>query len=104
MKNSTYTPEIYRNQSRNGIWKKWGMVNKDGSHFTHRDYNAAFLVQAGKCYLCDRHQSEFKQRLAADHNHATGQFRGLLCLHCNWRVGILEDKEFCARATIYIAR
>jgi hypothetical protein len=40
-------------------------------------------AQAGKCAICGKHESEFKNRLAVDHNHKTGLVRGLLCYRCN---------------------
>jgi len=45
-----------------------------------------FEKQKGCCAICGKHQSLFKRRLALDHNHKTGQLRGLLCFYCNKRV------------------
>lgn len=53
-----------------------------------------FKQQNGCCAICKKPQSLFKKRLALDHNHRTGQLRGLLCFYCNKRrVGrnTLED-------------
>jgi len=36
-----------------------------------------------KCAICGKLSSEFKKRLSVDHNHRTGQIRGLLCFKCN---------------------
>jgi 5-methylcytosine-specific restriction endonuclease McrA len=45
---------------------------------------AGFLErQGGKCAICKKPQSDFKHRLSLDHNHKTGQLRGLLCYRCN---------------------
>jgi hypothetical protein len=35
------------------------------------------------CAICKKHESEFKKRLAVDHNHKTSKVRGLLCYRCN---------------------
>jgi hypothetical protein len=35
------------------------------------------------CAICKRHESGFKKRLSVDHNHKSGQVRGLLCYYCN---------------------
>lgn len=40
-------------------------------------------AQHGCCAICKKPESHFKMRLAVDHNHKTGQVRGLLCYRCN---------------------
>jgi DNA-directed RNA polymerase subunit RPC12/RpoP len=49
-------------------------------------YNELLRKQKNSCALCERHESEFKTRLAVDHNHISGEIRGLLCQYCNHRV------------------
>ena len=45
-------------------------------------------AQGARCAICTKHESQFINRLAVDHNHATGKVRGLLCYRCNkFRVG-----------------
>jgi Recombination endonuclease VII len=39
--------------------------------------------QSAKCGICGKPESSFKMKLAVDHNHKTGQVRGLLCYRCN---------------------
>ena len=39
--------------------------------------------QNGCCAICRKKETEFKCRLSVDHNHKTGQVRGLLCYRCN---------------------
>lgn len=39
--------------------------------------------QNGCCAICKKPESSFKMRLSVDHNHKTGQVRGLLCYRCN---------------------
>lgn len=36
-----------------------------------------------QCAICKRPRSDFKNRLSVDHNHSSGQIRGLLCFQCN---------------------
>jgi hypothetical protein len=43
--------------------------------------------QEGKCLVCQRSD----KRLTVDHNHETGEVRGLLCDRCNGLVGYLES-------------
>ena len=42
--------------------------------------------------------------LAFDHNHTTGQFRGMLCGKCNTALGLMDDDiERLAKAIEYLA-
>jgi len=66
-------------------------------------YNAIFKAQKGQCAICLRHSTQFKQRLGVDHNHQTGQVRGLLCVQCNVCVGAAhEDPLILKRALRYL--
>lgn len=51
--------------------------------------------QRGVCFVCGRPQEPTKdgrpKRLASDHDHVTGEFRGLLCSRCNPLLGKLEN-------------
>lgn len=76
---------------KNWNWKRYGIINKDGSAFTTVDFDRAYQVQQGKCLGCTVHQSELRQVLHPDHDHSTGFFRGLLCEHCNRALGLLRD-------------
>jgi hypothetical protein len=57
---------------------------------TPEQYNKTFSKQEGKCAIC---YNEFKstQNTHVDHNHITGNFRGLLCRSCNQGIGYLKD-------------
>jgi len=53
-----------------------------------------FDKQQGRCAICGKHQSEFKQRLNTDHNHKTGKVRGLVCPYCNHLIGVYEENFY----------
>jgi hypothetical protein len=58
---------------------------------TQEQYDAAFALQRGCCAICKKPRTEQKRSLAADHCHASGVFRGLLCDNCNHGLGKLKD-------------
>jgi hypothetical protein len=55
------------------------------------EYEALYRFQAGKCAICKRRPDQ-KRRLAVDHDHDTGEVRGLLCSRCNLVLGQMDDK------------
>ena len=59
--------------------------------------------QAGLCFLCDK-PCATGQRLSVDHNHETGEVRGLLCRRCNTKLAALEDERWFKRASAYLGR
>jgi len=50
---------------------------------TDDEYVDLLRKQEGRCAVCKRTAETFARRLAVDHDHKTGEIRGLLCLHCN---------------------
>ena len=58
--------------------------------------------QECRCFICGRHKLQFKKGLHIDHNHKTGETRGILCVRCNTRLGAVEDKGFIIKAKKYL--
>ena len=54
------------------------------------EYDRLYRFQGGVCAGCRRSTGAVR-RLAVDHNHATGEVRGLLCKPCNRMVGWFRD-------------
>ena len=52
------------------------------------EYNQRFAHQGERCAICG---GKTVRLLAVDHNHETGQFRGLLCHNCNVGLGLFHD-------------
>lgn len=70
---------------------------------TLEQYNELLKKQGYRCWICRRHESEFKTKLAVDHNHRTKEVRGLLCTHCNRSVvGRHHDPELLRKAADYL--
>ena len=71
---------------------------------TPEEYDRMLAEQKGCCAICGRPRSDFKKRLAVDHDHETGKIRGLLCPRCNIKLGVLDNKLFIEQATAYLRR
>ena len=56
---------------------------------TIKEYDVMFKLQGGKCAICGGGTS--KNFLATDHDHKTGEIRGLLCATCNKVLGRFRD-------------
>lgn len=68
---------------------------------TLEEYAAMLAAQGGGCAICGAKQK--KRRLAVDHDHETGEVRGLLCSPCNTGLGQFKDKAaLLARAIDYL--
>jgi len=66
-----------------------------------------FIEQEGVCAICGKTQNQKglngePYKLHMDHNHTTGEVRGLLCQTCNTGLGYLEKKSFAVRAQEYL--
>ena len=66
------------------------------------DYNIILNKQKGRCAICNIYPTT-KRRLGVDHNHNTGQIRGILCTRCNSLIAALENK-LLKQAKIYLKK
>ena len=69
------------------------------------EYERLFAWQGGRCYIC--RQVPRVRRLAVDHDHRTGEVRGLLCANDEWGCNhtlarVLNDVEQAQRLLDYI--
>lgn len=55
------------------------------------DFENLYSNQKGCCACCGKHETEFKRGLHVDHDHKSGQVRGLLCTKCNPGIGYFDD-------------
>lgn len=56
------------------------------------DYDRMYHEQDGFCAICRLPQnSKRNTRFCVDHDHDTGEVRGLLCDSCNRGIGLLKD-------------
>jgi hypothetical protein len=72
---------------------------------TVADYDRMLAVQDGRCAICRSDTPLGRGRWHIDHDHVTGQFRGLLCNNCNRGIGYFgDDDATLSAAAEYIAR
>ncbi len=70
---------------------------------TPEHFDRLYVEQEGRCAICRKHQSEFKQALSVDHDHKTKVIRGLLCNNCNLAIGKFKDNPvFLRKAADYL--
>ncbi len=86
-----YTPEAAERVRNFNLFRNYKI--------TAEQYKTLWLLQEGKCAICNRKEDEFQKKLAVDHDHkcckrtpACGKCnRGLLCHHCNTSLHALEN-------------
>jgi hypothetical protein len=66
---------------RNHLQREYGI--------TPERYAELLFLQGGTCAIC-KEECPTGKRLSVDHNHETGEVRGLLCYPCNFWIGHLE--------------
>ena len=69
------------------------------------DYDRLFELQGGRCFICQRRSPS--RRLAVDHDHESGEVRGLLCPDpdrgCNHAIlGNIKDLAMARRIVEYL--
>jgi hypothetical protein len=61
---------------------------------TMDEYDTMYQNQKGVCKICSLPQKHKQHnRLCVDHDHQTGEVRGLLCDACNRGLGYFKDDE-----------
>lgn len=72
-------------------YRKFGVCNTR--------YDEMLVRQKGQCAVCHSLLNSSRYtKFAVDHNHRTGQVRGLLCMNCNTAIGLMKDSPLRLRA------
>lgn len=66
---------------------------------TREELAAITEAYGGRCGICEKKG----KRLGLDHNHETGQVRGLVCVSCNWKIAVVESPTLLARIQTHLA-
>jgi recombination endonuclease VII len=64
------------------------------------DYEGMRAAQGGGCACCGAKVNKSGRRLGVDHDHQTGEVRGILCHHCNAGLGAFGDDPARLRLAI----
>lgn len=69
-----------------------------------KEYDERLAAQDGHCAICPaREPGGGRKNFHVDHNHDTGEFRGLLCSNCNTGLGQFRDNsDLLIKAAIYL--
>lgn len=94
--------EIVRKKSRTPYQKKRdGKLRKYG--IDHKHYERMLKAQGGRCAICGTNDYGSRGVLFVDHDHDTGDVRGLLCSRCNMVLGFVrDDVETLRKAAEYL--
>jgi len=86
-------PEHRREVARKARFRRYGV--------TEERYTELWAQQGGVCAIC-LIATEGRE-LGVDHDHATGEIRGLLCENCNGAIGMLQERpDLMHRAAEYV--
>ena len=70
---------------------------------TREAYDAMYVAQEGRCKICGGTDSNEVADFVVDHDHKTGQVRGLLCPRCNHMLGHAKDSpEILEKGAAYL--
>ena len=73
------------------------------TNFTNEVYEATLEEQGGVCAICGTDKPGGRGTFHADHDHSTGQTRGVLCHSCNVGLGhFLDNADLLQAALDYL--
>ena len=77
---------IHHREQKYGVSEEW--------------YQATLKAQGGACAICKHIPQPGDKGLCLDHDHVTGEPRGLPCFHCNLLLGYAKDSAYILQNAI----
>lgn len=103
--NKSYKRDIETHKKRmrlQGIRMYWPDLSLKDAIKAYEDLKAS---QNNTCPICLNNLDASEKRAHIDHDHKTGQVRGILCNNCNRGIGYLKDNtESLDRAKAYLLK
>ncbi len=94
-------PEEYKRRNRVQSLKRLYGISEE-------EFNCLLNKQGGVCAICNDTPKEASHRwryLFVDHDHETGDVRGILCGVCNFALGGFKDSpELLRKAIVYLLK
>lgn len=98
------------NESQRSAWADKPVEVRKGKWLKHR-YNKSYdwyvstwEEQGRECIVCCEaiyiEGDHGPYKACVDHDHSTGEVRGLLCNHCNRAIGLIKDNPWNARRIV----
>jgi hypothetical protein len=77
-----------------GLEKKYGITKKQ--------YKSLLKKQNKVCAICKQPETRttVTKNLSVDHDHSSGEIRGLLCYACNHALGLLKEDPVLLQAAL----
>ena len=94
--------KIYHKENRAKVTERQVITHRRKKYgVSEEEYKNMVLSQNNLCAICNNPSNN--KALAIDHNHTTGEVRGLLCHNCNLAIGLFkEDIAIFNRAIAYL--
>lgn len=80
-------------------WKRQGIKGAN-----YRRYKELFEDQGSVCAICQHEHKKGEKLFALDHDHDTGEMRGVLCHQCNTHLGWFDKDDRLTRAVKYLRK
>lgn len=92
----------WKGRQRNNPITVYALSLKKLYGITVKDYERMLAEQDGLCAICLTTPDQQKRRkyLCVDHDHETGEVRGLLCGPCNSAIGLLKDNPLMLQSAL----